>query len=128
MIMKTPFIRYHLPAVLWAVLIFVLSSLVVQVPPIEHLGEWTDEFYHVMEYFIFGFLLARSFTHSTVEGFRNNVFLISFFIGSLYGVTDEIHQFFVPGREAFWLDAVADSVGTFLGALIFCLLMRYRVK
>jgi len=126
--MRTSFIRYHLPAVLWALLIFIVSSLVVKVPPIERFGEWTDEFYHVVEYSIFGFFLARSFAHSSVEGFRNNVFLISFFIAAFYGVTDEIHQTFVPGREGAWLDAAADAVGAFLGTLVFCFLARHSAK
>jgi len=125
---KTPFVRYHLPAIIWAVLIFISSSLVVKVPHIDRLGEWTDEFYHVLEYAIFGFLLARSFSHSAVEGFRNNVLFVSFFIGAFYGVTDEIHQIFVPGREAGWLDAAADAVGTLLGSLMYYLLARYRAK
>jgi len=126
--MRTSFARYHLPAVIWAVLIFIASSLTIKVSPIDRFGEWTDEFYHVVEYAIFGFLLARSFSHSAVEGLRNNVLFTSFFIGAFYGVTDEIHQIFVPGREAAWLDAAADAVGTLLGSVAYCLLARCKTR
>jgi VanZ family protein len=37
--------------------------------------------------------------------------------GSLYGVTDEWHQSFVPGRTPAADDLVADAVGSLAGAL-----------
>ncbi|MGB5540538.1 MAG: VanZ family protein, partial [Gammaproteobacteria bacterium] len=44
----------------------------------------------------------------------------------LYGVLDEIHQYFVPGRQADVLDVLADVSGGLLGAgLMFLLLRRY---
>jgi VanZ family protein len=44
----------------------------------------------------------------------------------LYGVFDEIHQYFVPGRHADGLDMLADIGGGLLGAaLMFLLLRRY---
>lgn len=39
---------------------------------------------------------------------------IPFLIAFLYGVSDEIHQHFVPGREAHVFDALADSLGAFV--------------
>ncbi len=39
-------------------------------------------------------------------------------LGSAYGVTDEIHQAFVPGRHADPLDWLADTAGAALGALL----------
>jgi len=37
-------------------------------------------------------------------------------IASLYGVSDEYHQLFVPGRSFDYLDIVADVVGSAAGA------------
>jgi len=37
-------------------------------------------------------------------------------LGSLYAVSDETHQFFVPGRDAEVGDVVADTLGATLGA------------
>jgi VanZ family protein len=42
----------------------------------------------------------------------------------LYGISDEIHQYFVPGRMMDWTDAVADSCGITLGSWFF----HYRRK
>jgi VanZ family protein len=38
-------------------------------------------------------------------------------IVSAYGVTDELHQSFVPGRDCDVWDWVADTLGAFSGAL-----------
>jgi uncharacterized protein YfiM (DUF2279 family) len=35
-----------------------------------------------------------------------------------FGATDEIHQSFVPGRDASWFDLLADTVGATIGASI----------
>ena len=37
-------------------------------------------------------------------------------ISSLYGVTDEYHQLFVPGRSFDVLDMLADALGSVVGA------------
>ena len=37
-------------------------------------------------------------------------------LAAVYGVSDELHQSFVPGRTADGADVVADAVGAVLGA------------
>jgi VanZ family protein len=44
--------------------------------------------------------------------------LIITLIVSAYGVTDELHQYFVPGRDSDIRDWIADTLGAFTGALI----------
>jgi VanZ family protein len=36
---------------------------------------------------------------------------------SFYGMTDEVHQAFVPFRESSWLDWLADTLGGVIGAV-----------
>lgn len=44
----------------------------------------------------------------------------------IYGVLDEVHQYFVPGRQSDVFDVLADVSGGLLGAgLMFLLLRRY---
>jgi VanZ family protein len=40
-------------------------------------------------------------------------------VGVLYGVTDEFHQAFVPGRSVSVFDWIADVVGVLMGYTIF---------
>jgi VanZ family protein len=42
----------------------------------------------------------------------------------LYGVSDEFHQSFIPGRSPEWQDLVADAVGSTLVVLVWWLLLR----
>ena len=36
---------------------------------------------------------------------------------SVYGMTDEAHQAFIPFRESGWQDWLADTIGAAIGAL-----------
>jgi len=66
---------------------------------------------HVVEFAILGFLLVPGF-----KGLKfKNFLLLAALIGILYGISDEIHQFFVPGRYSTLLDVVADSLGVLVG-------------
>lgn len=49
---------------------------------------------------------------------------VAVLLATLFGVSDEIHQYFVPGRAADVLDVVADGVGALLGALVVAFLSR----
>jgi VanZ family protein len=71
---------------------------------------------HIAEYAVLGFLLS---TAMRVE--KKKVFAVVM-IAALYGVTDEIHQFFVPGRVASIYDTTADLIGSAIGAFSVLLL------
>ena len=93
-------------------LIFFLSSL--QGFSLLGLPENSDKFIHMVAYMPLGFLFHMSFIKS---GFRRYGFALAMFLTVLYGVTDEFHQAFVPGRYATIGDVVADSLGALLGCL-----------
>ena len=50
--------------------------------------------------------------------------LLSWVCGTFYAITDEIHQYFVPGRFCDWKDVCIDSAGVALGCLICSLIVR----
>ena len=102
------FLRIHAPALAWAILIFILSSMTRLHPP--DLGfHAQDKLAHAVEYGIFGWLLSRSF-HLLTPNHAKAVFLV-LFLGSLYAASDELHQLFVPGRRADIFDFLADAAG-----------------
>jgi len=45
-------------------------------------------------------------------------------LATLYGISDEVHQAFVPGRNASPWDVVADGLGGVMGALIYTRFVR----
>jgi VanZ family protein len=96
-----------LPVVAWAGLIFALSS----VPDLgTGLGGWDlvlRKAAHLAEYAILGALLARAVISPWVAAT----------LGILYAVTDELHQHFVPGRQASALDVAIDAAGVAVGVV-----------
>ena len=108
------FNRYWLPVVVYCAAIFIQSAF----PTTEQLPQWThlDKILHVAAYALLGFLFFRALATGRLNYNRNILFILSILLSSLYGLSDEIHQSFVPGRSAEASDALADLVGGFLGA------------
>ncbi len=72
-----------------------------------------DKLAHFGEYFVFGWLVARSLAVLGWGGGRH--FLWTVLFGLLLGCIDEFYQGFVPGREQDILDILADTLGAAAG-------------
>ncbi len=108
-------------ALVWMGLLFYLShqpSL-----PTPMLFTYQDKLFHATAYGILGFLLLGSRTPS-VQGYTNAQIKVSVLIASLYGISDEFHQYFVPGRSSEVLDWVADTVGALIAVSLLAWLSR----
>ncbi len=104
---------FKLIALVYAVLIFIISSIPQIFPP--SLGfQFEDKVYHFIEYSIFSFLLFLAFFKAKTDFFKKNVFLFSSLIGIAYAYSDEFHQRFVPGRSYDLYDFLADCLGIIL--------------
>ena len=53
---------------------------------------------------------------------------ISFAVCALYAVSDEIHQYFVPGRSCEIRDVIIDSCGILTGLAIIYLIKKIKMK
>ena len=73
-----------------------------------------DKVVHTGIYIPLSFMLYLSLRKS---GIKRYVFITAFIIAVIYGISDEIHQSFVPGRDAAIGDVLADTFGAFLGSL-----------
>ena len=49
---------------------------------------------------------------------RTIILILLIAIGTLYGISDEIHQYFIPSRSADILDVLADCIGSTMGVLV----------
>ncbi len=108
------FWRYQLPALVWAVFIFTLSSIpATMVPFSPPLG--LDKAFHVSIFFVFGLLLNRAFRfQSRLPLLSSHHLVLSLVIVASYGFLDELHQTVVPGRSPDYADALADAAGGLL--------------
>lgn len=93
------------PPLFWMVLIFAGSSW-----PSAHVSEnqlvdfLAHKAVHLFEYGVLSFLFLRA----------SDSVIIAFFLAFLFGVSDEYHQVFVPGREGRLKDLLVDSLGAAL--------------
>ena len=89
---------------------------------------------HFTEYTILGGFLVPAVTEwmavdkTPVPDSVRSIRIISWLVGTLYAVTDEIHQYFVPGRSCELRDIGIDSCGVLAGVLVVSLLMRSKER
>ncbi len=103
------------PAAAQMAAIFVLSSQ-ESLPSLP--GGLTDYTGHFIGYAILGVLLLRGLAGATWRGVTSRAGWCAVALASAYGVTDEVHQLFVPGRSATIEDWVADTLGAVVGVMI----------
>lgn len=89
--------------------IWFLSSQSVLPQPKGFLG--FDKFQHFLAYLVLSAAIALWFPRETWRrpGLRIPVIVAA--LGSLYGVIDEVHQYFVPGRDCNAADWLFDTLG-----------------
>jgi VanZ family protein len=97
-----------LPVLIWAAVIFTLSSI----PSLSTgLGTWDTilrKGAHLTEYAVLGGLLYRALGREP----------LALAVGIAYAATDELHQYFVRGRHASPVDVAIDAVGVAVGMLV----------
>ena len=114
--------RFFLVTVLF--LVAYLSHQPSLKPPMEWFKH-QDKLFHLLE---FGGLGLALVVNSDLFGKKRPVLLMILF-GVIWAVTDEIHQYFIPGRFCSWEDLIADSIGLYLSISIFTkLLNKKRLK
>ena len=111
---------YLAPFLFYCLLIFSLSaqSDLASVSPVEV----PDKIAHLLEYGGFGFLLMRMlrYLEPEAEYVKHLIWVLS--AALIYGLSDEIHQYYVPNREFSWMDLLADGAGGYIGARVWMIL------
>ena len=119
--MKKRFTKYWLPVILWAIAIFIVSSFSRFPEPARkfYLFEDIDKFYHALEYAIFAFLIARALKNAGSRELKNNFRLYAIIFAFIYGVSDELHQYFIPMRQMSAFDLLFDGIGACIGQFFY---------
>jgi len=118
------FWSHRAPAIVWTLTLFVLSSI-PDIPSPLHLGTWDDKLQHFVAYAILGALVLRA-TAMNRELPNGRHLKLTLAVGIFYGATDELHQYFVPGRFMEFSDFAADAAGVVAGAVFYLWLCKRR--
>lgn len=115
-------------ALVYAIAIFALSSItgeqMAEAPP--PLFPHADKVAHFLLYAGFGVVIYLAFSRAENERIRALAIPLTIIAGIVYGITDEAHQYFVPGREMDVIDMIVDSLGVLaaLGGIVLFNKMR----
>ena len=112
----------YLPLAVYWLILFVLTSLPAKSLPKVEIG---DKFEHLGAFFVLAILLSLALYYQNKNIFlKKNFLAASIVIASFYGVLDELHQYYIPGRYTEFLDWFADTLGAVIGVL----LVRYLLN
>jgi len=102
-------------------LIFSLSHQQSLPTPVLFPGQ--DKFFHGIMFGVLGAFYLGSMRKSGTGYSLSQAVIASLYVLA-YGISDEAHQYFVPGRTAETMDIAADAVGGLLMVTILYLIAR----
>jgi len=113
----------YIPLGLYWLLIFILTSI-----PGKHMPTLfgvSDKFKHFGAYLVLAFLLNFAIIlQGKYKKLSENSFYITLIITTIYGLFDEVHQIFIPGRSFDWWDLVADIIGSLVGIMLVNIIIK----
>ena len=112
------FLALWLPVIVWMGVIFIGSSI-DRLPRVG--GSTIDGFVHraahLLEFAVLGALVLRAASKGRPISKRE--IIITLIVVGLYGVSDEFHQRFTPGRSSEGIAVLFDVAGGMIGAWLY---------
>lgn len=103
-------IKFWLPVLVWAIVIYLFSNRTTIKTVDFFLGDFLlKKSAHIIEYGIFSTLWYRALTNFGMD--RKKAMIYSVLVSLLYGASDEFHQSFIYGRTATLRDVIIDTTG-----------------
>ena len=111
---RSHFWWYQGPMILWAIALFVQSSI-----PSDDIPDWGilshDKIIHFLIYVTFAATVCRAVRfQNKYPLLAVNHYFSTFLIVAMYAASDEFHQYFLSGRDCSLLDWLADCTGAIL--------------
>jgi VanZ family protein len=105
-------------------LIFTQSSRLSpeSLPDLAHL----DKLLHFAGYGLLSVLFLRAYQTLPLKNYPGLMVTLSILSSFLYGISDELHQYYVPGRNSDLMDVLADLLGSVFGVLLYQLIRAHR--
>ncbi len=94
----------------------------------DYAHQHMDKVAHMFLYFGLGVLLHLTFRSSDNVILRKYAAIFAVILGVIYGITDEYHQSFVPGRSSSVHDLLADGIGVTIAQILFVILLVINLR
>lgn len=78
-----------------------------------------DVLFHFSIYCVLGFFIVRAMRKSSARAFSLKLVVTAILLGTLYGISDELHQGFVSYRSVSGMDVFIDAFGSAIGSLLY---------
>ena len=98
---------------------------ITQQPAPETLGQLVRKGAHVFIYLVLGAFVVDALSYHPLK--RKTILISAYLITLVYAISDEIHQYYIPGRSGEARDVLIDMVGATIGIFIM-LYLKQRVN
>ncbi|MDP1676121.1 MAG: VanZ family protein [Bacteroidota bacterium] len=115
------FLQFQLPLIAWCVFVYTASS--IPSPKVPALGAYTDKVIHFGVYGMLCWLAHIAFHHQPNTSIKKYSLLVAVLFTVVFGMSDEFHQMFTPGRSSDVLDIAADTFGGLVYSAVY---LRFR--
>jgi VanZ family protein len=91
------------------------------------INQWfanTDKIVHFGIYFVLGISVQLAILAYFPKAGRITLMISTIMFGLLFGISDEFHQSFVPGRDSSLGDLIADTIGVAISLIFINFVLR----
>jgi len=114
-------LAFGVVALAYACLISYASSMTDTPELVSPLFFGSDKLAHFVEFWVMGALLFLTFAFADLRPWDS---VIAVTLGAAYGIVDEYHQSFVPGRTADPIDAAVNVLGVLVAVALLMYVQR----
>lgn len=120
---KNKNITVYVPLIVYWIVLFLATTLPTTKMPKTGIN---DKIEHLLGYFLLTFLLSNAlYFQNKNKMFKRFPISTALLIAAFYGMVDELHQLFIPGRLCDFYDWTADVTGALAAGVLYFLIKKY---